>query len=125
MRSKAKPWSLAIVWICLVSLCVSLVAPYSSECFYKEFRVKTAPSNAEKVQISTTLAQSPAECLNAKAAPGNPFFRISVFQEALSNNSGIVIIKNTSLNYSYLHFARSGLSDWKPSTVIALRRLLI
>jgi hypothetical protein len=105
---------------------ISLVLPYSSDYFLRENSSLTVTIRyPEKLQVSTSLFRSPAECA---ITPTVEFFPVQVGKlSSLSKYTNFLTCLTSvgkSVSQSYLEWRHFNLM-WPPSRVIALRRLLI
>jgi hypothetical protein len=114
-------------WICILSVVISLVLPYSSHYFAKDSKVSCRFSNElqhEKVEVSTSLLASPAECLNTKLIQD---FR-SVERSLTSLDYAHLLTfypADNSSEEGYRNARYRQIFPWRPSIVIALKKLII
>ena len=115
----------SLTGLSILVFCLSLVLPYSSAYYSQDSRVsqkQTTSVSDEKVEISTSLLASPAECLNTKIVQ-----RFQSLDRAILVHPRLIVVflKSHSFPAGFTDSFSSRLLPWRPSIVIALRRLII
>jgi hypothetical protein len=118
----------AVNVLLLLTFCISLFFAYQSEFYSNDFKVLKKQARAdcsEKLEVATGIHTSPAECLLIKPTEIVRVFHPGIFRLAQASSIVNLLCKQAEHRSFQGVPCNREIIPWRPSIVVAFRRLLI